>query len=205
MMHFRTLGAGTISIFPCQLTHWMVVIGCFLSISFYDECVLVIMQVKGREGCHPGPAVTVIFVIPPEQPFHFSDPPGPLFLTWTEPWKLRSRLFPAVSPLGNSLAQLYRDGRSQTTLRGSAVSSNLLCDSGPSRAEWENRLLLGNRLDQHYSSFIKSRDNVVANTFSTPGLVKTICPIRFTEKPVWWQDLFSGSTFGCNSQITIVF
>lgn len=50
VMHFRPFGAGTMSLFPCQLTHWMVVIGCFWSISLYDECMLVIMQVEERGG-----------------------------------------------------------------------------------------------------------------------------------------------------------
>lgn len=50
MMHFRKFGAGTMSLFPCQLTRWMVVIGCFWSISLYDECMLVIMQVEERQG-----------------------------------------------------------------------------------------------------------------------------------------------------------
>lgn len=49
-MHFRTFGAGAMSLFPRQLTHWMVVIGCFWSISLYDEYMLVIMQVEEREG-----------------------------------------------------------------------------------------------------------------------------------------------------------
>lgn len=48
MMHFRTFGEETMSLFPCQ--HWMVVVGSFWSISLYDECMLVIMQVEEMEG-----------------------------------------------------------------------------------------------------------------------------------------------------------
>lgn len=47
---------------------------------FMSVCWSLCKWSEGR-GSHPGPAVTAIFVINAEQPFYFSDPPGPLLLT----------------------------------------------------------------------------------------------------------------------------